>query len=120
MTEFVAMWTTRDRRNVALHAFRRGEGSIRDENHVRDIMDCFARGNEDLVLKTPPDPGETPLFEIHLRVAETRHGGSNYSGWDYRMYQDCPHRVAEAGMDIYQQIKALLKKARIRKEGRKK
>ena len=56
--------------------------------------------------------GERVMFEIVLHVCATRRGTSNYFGCDYRQIQPCPHCVAEAGMDIYGQIKHLLRRAR--------
>lgn len=46
----------------------------------------------------------------------TRRGTSNYFGCDYRQIQPCPHCVAEAGMEIYVQIKHLLRRARKEKK----
>ena len=64
----------------------------------------------------PPAEGERVMFEIVLHVCETRRGRSNYFGCDYRQVQPCPHCVAEAGMEIYLQIKHLLRRARKEKK----
>ena len=88
-SRFVVCYTTLDGVRADLHAYADGDGSLRDNNHVREIV---------------------------LHVCETRRGKSNYFGCDYRQIQPCPHCVAEAGMDIYVQIKHLLRMARKEKK----
>lgn len=110
MTQFVVCYSTCDGVVARLHAFGRGEGSVRDENHVRDIVACFAKGNEGAVVCAAPGPGERVLFEITLGVSRTRRGGSRYSNWDYRQVQPCPQNVAEAGMDLFRLIKRNLRR----------
>ena len=116
MCEFVVMYCEHADRYARLHAFRRGDGSVRDENHVLDIVREFCKGNESSIVQRAPEDGERPLFEIVLRVAKTRHGVSSYSGWDFRRHEPCPFDVATWGMVIFRKIKSLLKKARARKE----
>lgn len=117
MTEFVVCYSTRDGVEAKLHAYRRGEGSIRDENHVREIVKCFLHGNEDLISDAAPSADERVLFEIHLGVKNTRRDGSGYFGWDYRRIEPCPQCVAEAGMDIFHQIKHVLRRAKNERKG---
>lgn len=111
MTEFVVCFATSDGKVARMHAYGRGEGSLRDENHVRDIVGCFSRGNEGSILCEPPGPDERVMFEITLGVSGSRRGGSVYSGWEYRQISPCPQCVAEAGMDVYRQIKRNLRRA---------
>lgn len=95
-----------------LHAYADGDGSLRDNNHAAEIVREFARGNEDAVLMRPPRGDERAMFEVVLCVRATRRGTSTYFGCDYRQIQPCPHCVAAAGMEIYAEIKRLLKRAR--------
>ena len=122
-SRFVVCYTTRDGVRADLHAYADGDGSLRDNNHVLEIVRKFTHGNEgavrnrppadgERVRNRPPADGERVMFEIVLHVCETRRGRSNYFGCDYRQIQPCPHCVAEAGMDIYGQIKHLLRRAR--------
>ena len=111
-SRFVVCYTTRDGVRADLHAYADGDGSLRDNNHVREIIETFTRGNEGLISNAAPSDGERVLFEIVLHVCATRRGTSSYFGCDYRQHQPCPHCVAEAGMDIYLQIKRLLRRAR--------
>lgn len=115
-SRFVVCYTTLDGVRADLHAYADGDGSLRDNNHVREIVREFTHGNEGVVRNRPPEEGERVMFEIVLNVCETRRGKSNYFGCDYRQIQPCPHCVAEAGMDIYVQIKHLLRKARKEKK----
>ena len=115
-SRFVVCYTTRDGVRADLHAYADGDGSLRDNNHVREIVREFTRGNEGTVRNRPPADGERVMFEIVLHVCGTRRGKSNYFGCDYRQIQPCPHCVAEAGMDIYVQIKHLLRRARREKK----
>lgn len=115
-SRFVVCYTTTDGVRAHLHAYADGDGSLRDNNHVREIVREFTHGNEDAVRNRPPADGERVLFEIALHVRDTRRGTSSYFGCDYRQIQPCPHCVAEAGMDIYGQIKRLLRRARREKE----
>ena len=111
-SRFVVCFATKDGVRADLHAYADGDGSLRDNNHVREIVREFARGNEGAVSTRPPADGERVLFEVVLHVMDTRRGTSSYFGCDYRQVQPCPHCVAEAGMDIYRQIKRLLRRAR--------
>lgn len=111
-SRFVVCYTTRDGVRADLHAYADGDGSLRDNNHVLDIVREFTHGNEGMVRNRPPEDGERVMFEIVLYVCATRRGTSNYFGCSYRQIQPCPHCVAEAGMDIYLQIKHLLRRAR--------
>lgn len=116
MCELVVMYCEHADRYARLHAFRRGDGSVRDENHVLEIVQEFCRGNEASIVQRAPEAGERPLFEIVLRVAKTRHCVSSYSGLDFRRHEPCPFDVATWGMVIFREIKSLLKKARARRE----
>lgn len=115
-SRFVVCYTTRDGVRAVLHAYADGDGSLRDNNHVREIVREFTHGNEGEVSNRPPEDGERVMFEIFLHVCATRRGTSNYFGCDYRQIQPCPHCVAEAGMEIYVQIKHLLRRARKEKK----
>ena len=54
---------------------------------------------------------------VHGNGNRSEYGGkSNYFGCDYRQIQPCPHCVAEAGMEIFLQIKHLLRRARKEKK----
>lgn len=110
MVQFVVCYATADGVVARLHAYGRGDGSLRDVNHVRDIVRCFAKGNEGAVSCEPPADGERVMFEITLGVSRTRRGGSRYSNWDYRQVQPCPQCVAEAGMDLFALIKRNLRR----------
>lgn len=116
MTQFVVCFSTTDGKTAQLHAFRRGEGSLRDENHVGEIISCFCKGNENGIIHREPVEGERVLYEVHLTVENTRRNGSRYSGWDFRMFPGCPHCVAVAGYDIFRQMKRVLKNARRNKK----
>jgi len=116
MAEFVVCYATYDNVHANLHAYCRGEGSIRDENHVRDIVDEFCKGNEGKINTSPPSEGERTMFEITLGVKDTRKDHSTYFGCDYSQIQQCPHCVAEARMDIFLHIKSLLMRAARRKD----
>lgn len=111
MTELVICYATADGAVARLLAYGRGDGSLRDENHVRDIARCFAKGNEEDVVCRPPAPGERVLFEITLGVSRSRRGTSRYSGWDYRRIEPCPMEVAQEGMLLFRKIKSNLRKA---------
>ena len=115
-SRFVVCYTTLDGVRADLHAYADGDGSLRDNNHVREIVRELTHGNEGTVRNRPPADGERVMFENVLHVCETRRGKSNYFGCDYRQIQPCPHCVAEAGMDIYVQIKHLLRRARKEKK----
>lgn len=115
-SRFTVCYTTRDGVRADLHAYADGDGSLRDNNHVREIVETFTHGNEGAVRNLPPVDGERVLFEVVLHVRDTRRGTSSYFGCDYRQHQPCPHCVAEAGMDIYGQIKRLLRRARREKD----
>lgn len=117
--EFVVMYCEHPNRLARLHAFERGGGSMRDENHVADIVRAFCKGNEGTIVQRPPAAGERPLFEIVLAVRDTRGGTSTYHGWSYRRHEPCPYDVANAGMELYAMIKGLLKKARKRRDARR-
>lgn len=116
MTEFVTCYTTKDGVHANLHAYTRGDGSLRDCNHALDIVKEFVGGNEDRITQRAPVEGERVMFEVWLPVTGTRHGTSNYGTPDYRQIQPCPQCVAEAGYDIYSQIVRLLRRARIRRD----
>lgn len=117
--EFVVMYCAHPDGHARLHAFERGDGSLRDENHVVDIVREFCKGNEGAIVQRPPAAGERPLFEIVLAVRDTRGGTSTYHGWNYRRHEPCPYDVANAGMELYAMIKGLLKKARKRRDARR-
>lgn len=110
--QFVTCFATTDNKVARLHAFMRGEGSLRDENHIREIVAMFTRGNDTKVIPSAPAENEKVLYEVFLSVENTRHGHSRYSGWDFKMHPGCPQCVAEAGHDIYVHIKKLLKNAK--------
>lgn len=113
-SEFVVCYSTTDNIHANLHAYCRGDGTVRDNNHVVDIVREFCHGNEDKIITRAPIDGERVMFEIRLGISGTRHGTSDYFGLDYQQFQPCPHCVAEAGMDIYLQIKHLLCRAQKR------
>ena len=115
-SRFVVCYTTRDGVHADLHAYAAGDGSLRDTNHVREIVREITRGIEGAGRDRPPAAGERVMFEIFLHVCSTRRGKSNYFGCDYRQIQPCPHCVAEAGMEIFLQIKHLLRRARKEKK----
>lgn len=121
MTQFVICYSTTDGFRANLHAYTRGDGSLRDNNHAIDIVREFVGGNEDRIMTRPPIDGERVMFEVWLPVVGTRHGVSCYGKPDFRQIQPCPQCVAEAGMEIYAQIKHLLRRARVRRreDGRK-
>ena len=81
-SRFVVCYTTRDGVRADLHAYADGDGSLRDNNHVREIVREFTNGNEGVVRNRPPADGERVMFEIVLHVCETRRGKSNYFGCD--------------------------------------
>lgn len=117
---FVVCYATAagDAGKARLHAYADGDGSLRDNNHAAEIVREFARGNEGAIVMRPPQGDERAMFEVVLCVSSTRRGTSTYFGCDYRQIQPCPHCVAAAGMEIYEEIKRVLKRARKRKEGR--
>lgn len=77
-SRFVVCYTTRDGVRADLHAYADGDGSLRDNNHVREIVREFTHGNEGAVRNRPPADGERVMFEIVLHVCATRRGTSNY------------------------------------------
>lgn len=76
-SRFVVCYTTRDGVHAVLHAYADGDGSLRDNNHVREIVREFTHGNEGEVRNRPPSDGERVMFEIVLHVCATRRGTSN-------------------------------------------
>ena len=117
MSRFVVCYATRDGVVANLHAYLDGDGAVRDNNHVVDIVSSFCSGKNGAdVVRSAPEPGEKILFEIVLRVSGTRRGGSTYSGWDYVRHDGCPFEVAEEGMLVYKRIKRLLRAAKNRKD----
>lgn len=117
MSEVRICYATKDWKVARLHAYRSGEGGVRDDNHVEDIVRCFCSGrNGAEVVRSAPEPGDSVLFEVILRVSNTRRGNSTYSGWEYVRHEGCPFDVARDGMLVYQRIKRLLRAARNEKE----
>lgn len=114
---FVVCYTTEDGVHANLHAYCRGDGSLRDNNHVQEIIHEFCHGNEDKIRCRPPVDGERVMFEVWLSVMSTRHGTSTYGKPDYKQIQPCPQCVAEAGYEIYSQIVRLLKNAERNQKG---
>ena len=112
MTQFVAQFATTDGRRANLYSWCRGEGSARSHNLIIKIAEHFAHG-DGTILSAPP-PEAKPLFEVFFGVSKTRHGSSSYTGVDYRRYPDCPQNVCEAGMEIYEHVRHVLRKARNR------
>jgi len=117
VSEVRICYSTADGNVARLHAYRAGEGGVRDDNHVEDIVSSFCSGKNGAdVVRYAPEPCEKILFEIVLRVSGTRRGGSTYSGWDYVRHEGCPFDVAEEGMLVYKRIKRLLRAAKNRKD----
>ena len=56
-SRFVVCYTTRDGVRADLHAYADGDGSLRDNNHVREIVREFTNGNEGVVRNHPPGDG---------------------------------------------------------------
>lgn len=110
-SRFVVCYTTNDGVHAVLRAYMDGDGTVRDNNHVQEIVRMFVRGNEDVVMTSAPGEDDKVLFEMWMFVRDTRRNGSGYFGWDYAQRPGCPQCVAEAGMYIYRQLKHVLRKA---------
>lgn len=109
VSEFVVCFSTVDGVIAKLHAFRRGESSVRNDNHVQDIITHFVKDNP--ILTRAPQDGERALFEVRLFSCGFGRRNNSYK-IDYRRIEPCPQCVAEAGMDIYYQLKSLLRRCR--------
>ena len=90
---------------------RGDEDTVRDNNHALEIVRQLAGDDgEHFKEGTPPD-GAPRMFDIWMRISNTRHGTSKYSA-DYHRHPGCPQRVASAMMDIYHTIKSVLRESR--------
>lgn len=110
MTRLAIALATGDGRRVDCHAWTDGGGSLRDCNHATDCVRQLV-GTDGAWSEGRPD-GKRTLFEISLGIGDTRRGTSTYRGCDYRRLPGCPNAVAEAGMEIYAELKRVLRRAR--------
>lgn len=100
-------------REVRLFAYAvRGAGEtdtdLRDGNHCREIVARLCGGG--IAAGTPPKEAWT-LWRVSVRVGKSRRGRAAYS-CDYRKFTGCPLSGAAEMMDVYHEIKRVLRNAR--------
>lgn len=113
MTEVLIELATPDEVRVDFHAFVGGEvgvGRVQDYNHCLDIVRELVGTDGAWVDGRPA--GKRVLFRIALGVDETRRGESVYRGARYQRIEPCPLNVAQAGMEVYGELKRLLRRAK--------
>lgn len=117
MTKLKVCYATPDEKLFEVFAYLddNGSGSIRDANHVTEIVEHLTRTGGH--AEKPP-AGWREAFVIELGVMDTRRGNSAYVNWDFRQVQPCPHEVAEEGMNIYREIKRVLRRAKNEQGGK--
>ena len=105
-------------RPVILYAYTREEEAprfpeceLRDARHALSIVKSLC-SRDRMTDGEPPRSGDVmPLWEVSLRVCETRAGTSRYAV-SYSRRNGCPLNATGLMMDIYHAIKRILKKAR--------
>ena len=91
-------------------AERGDEERVRDVNHAVEIARGIV-GDGPHLKSGVPTKGLARLFDIYINVTHTRRGTAQYRA-DYRRYFGCPVRVAGEMMEIYREIKKVLRGAR--------
>lgn len=81
---------------------------LRDGNHCREIV---RRLCGDGIAEGTPPPGSSVLWRVSVRVGGSRRGRASYS-CDYRKFAGCPLAGAAEMMEIYREIKRVLRNAR--------
>lgn len=100
-------------REVRLFAYSvRDEGAtdtdLRDGNHSREIISRIC--GDGITAGVPPKEAWT-LWRVFIRVGKSRRGAAVYS-CDYRKFLGCPLSCAAEMMDVYAEIKRVLRNAK--------
>lgn len=108
-------------REVRLFAYAvRDEGAtdtdLRDGNHCREIVGRLS--GDGITDGTPPD-GVTSLWRVSLRVWKSRRGRSEYA-LDYFKFPGCPLSCAAEMMDLFHDVKRVLRTAKKNREQKNK
>ena len=85
---------------------------------IEELTGC-GRGKEpdpeQLLQARRPEPGQVKLFDIYLNVDVDGEEIAGYSS-DYHRYDGCPVRVSAEGMEIYYNIRGVIRAKRKRQE----
>lgn len=81
---------------------------LRDGNHCREIAKRLC--GDGIEAAVPPRDAWT-LWRVYIRVSKSRRGRAVYS-CDYRKFIGCPLAGAAEMMDVYHEIKRVLRNAR--------
>lgn len=100
-------------REVRLFAYAVRDASetdtdLRDGNHCREIVKRLC--GDGITAAMPPRDAWT-LWRVYIRVSKSRRGRAVYS-CDYRKFIGCPFPCAAEMMDVYHEIKRVLRNAR--------
>ena len=85
--------------------------SLQDANHALDIVKQITGAS--IIEGVPPKGGAyTPMYVIQIQVSGTHKKHSHYRT-EYHKFNGCPLNVIADMMDIYAEVRSILKGARV-------
>lgn len=112
MTRFVITIATQDFKTATFFAYGDdGNGSVRDCNHATECARVWCETSNGQARQEPPPEGWIRLFDVYVGIEQTRRGNSVYRGADYKRYPKCTNGVAQAGMEVYYDLKRVIREA---------
>lgn len=93
--------------SVGSHDERSDDTDVRDANHAVEIVRSLCG---DGISEGAPPKGAARLWVVTIRVDGSRRGRSSYR-CEYRRFAGCPLNCVGEMMDVYRELKRLLRRA---------